>query len=355
VEASFDWDDVGGWRAVAAYLESDGKGNAVYAPKASGQVAALRAAYRVAGVSPDTIEMVEAHGTGTRVGDGVEASALTEVYQESGRSGTWCALGSVKSQIGHTKAAAGAAGLESAATAEFLFDSDRCFWFLEINTRLQVEHGVSELVAGIDIVREQLFVAAGRPLSEQIRAAAARAVTPDRHAIEVRLSAEDPARDFGPTPGRIGRWQMPGGPGVRVDTAVGAGERVPPDYDPLIAKILVVDADRPAAIRRLARALDETVVTGIQTTLPFHRAVIGDRFDEADLSIDWVDDGWAEMLQPGRAAALDAARLVAADLLARGGDGTAPVVTAGGGPTPAATASAWAQSGRVRAIDRWPG
>ncbi|HEY8988383.1 MAG TPA: biotin carboxylase N-terminal domain-containing protein [Candidatus Limnocylindrales bacterium] len=250
--------------------------------------------------------------------------------------------------------AAGATGLENAATAEFLFDADRCFWFLEINTRLQVEHGVSELVAGIDIVREQLFVAAGRPLSEQVRAAAERAVTPDRHAIEVRVSAEDPARDFGPTSGRIGRWQMPGGPGVRVDTAVGAGERVPPDYDPLIAKILVVDGDRPAAIRRLARALDETVVTGIQTTLPFHRAVIGDRFAEADLSIDWVDDGWAEMLQPGRAAALDAARLVAADLVARGGDGIAPVATPGGGLTPAASASAWAQSGRVRAIDRWP-
>jgi acyl transferase domain-containing protein len=96
---------------------SDGKGNAVYAPKASGQVEALRNAYRIAGVSPDTIEMVEAHGTGTRVGDGVEASALAEVYQESGRSGTWCALGSVKSQIGHTKAAAGAAGLIKAALA----------------------------------------------------------------------------------------------------------------------------------------------------------------------------------------------------------------------------------------------
>ena len=96
---------------------SDGKGNAVYAPKAAGQVEALHAAYRDAGVTPDTVELVEAHGTGTRVGDAVEASALAEVYRESGRAGTWCALGSVKSQIGHTKAAAGAAGLIKAALA----------------------------------------------------------------------------------------------------------------------------------------------------------------------------------------------------------------------------------------------
>jgi acetyl/propionyl-CoA carboxylase alpha subunit len=141
-----------------------------------------------------------------------------------------------------------------------------------------------------------------------------------------------------------------------VDTAVDAGERVPPDYDPLIAKILVVDADRPTAIRRLAGALEETVVTGIQTTLPFHQFVIGSHFAEADLSIDWVDDGWTEMLKPGRAAALDVARLVAADLIARGGDRGAPAAAPpGGSAAPAPSASAWAQSGRVRAVDRWPG
>ncbi|HZC32893.1 MAG TPA: biotin carboxylase N-terminal domain-containing protein, partial [Candidatus Bathyarchaeia archaeon] len=175
----------------------------------------------------------------------------------------------------HAKAiqVAQASRLENAVTAEFLFDRDRRFWFLEVNTRLQVEHGVTELVADLDIVREQLFLAAGRPLSDRARAAAARAATPDRHAIEARISAEDPARGFAPAPGRIGRWEMSAGPGVRLDTAVAAGERVAPDYDPLIAKILVVDADRPAAIGRLVRALDETLITGIQTTLPFHRWV----------------------------------------------------------------------------------
>jgi acetyl/propionyl-CoA carboxylase alpha subunit len=248
--------------------------------------------------------------------------------------------------------AARAASLENAATAEFLFDADRRFWFLEVNTRLQVEHGVTELVADIDIVREQLFVAAGRPLSGRMRTAADRAAEPDRHAIEVRLSAEDPARDFAPTPGRIGRWEMPSGPGVRVDTAVAAGERIPPEYDPLIAKILVVDADRPAAIGRLARALEETVVTGIQTTLPFHRSVISDPgFEAGGLTTDWVDEYWATTLEPSRAAGLEAARWAAADLVA------SPVAIIGADPSAAATdpaASEWARTGRSRAVDRWP-
>jgi acetyl-CoA carboxylase biotin carboxylase subunit len=247
-----------------------------------------------------------------------------------------------------------AVGVENAVTAEFLFDTDRRFWFLEVNTRLQVEHGVSELVADVDIVREQLFVAAGRPLSERVRAAAAHAEAPTRHAIEVRISAEDPARDFAPAPGRIGRWAMSAGPGVRVDTAVEAGERIPPDYDPLIAKIMVVDTDRPAAIARLARALDETVVTGVQTTLPFHRDVIAEpAFLEGDQSIDWVDRRWTAALLPGRAAALEAARWAAAAAAtpppetARG-RGTARTVPDG------ESQSEWARAGRRSSVDRWP-
>ncbi|MEJ7695504.1 MAG: biotin carboxylase N-terminal domain-containing protein [Candidatus Limnocylindrales bacterium] len=123
--------------------------------------------------------------------------------------------------------AATAAGLHNAATAEFLFDDERRFWFLEVNARLQVEHGVTELVSGIDLVREQLWIAAGAPLSPEVHVAAMSALAPTRHAIEVRLSAEDPARDFAPTPGRIGAWVMPSGPGIRVDSAVEAGERIP--------------------------------------------------------------------------------------------------------------------------------
>jgi acetyl-CoA carboxylase biotin carboxylase subunit len=251
--------------------------------------------------------------------------------------------------------AAQAAGLENAATAEFLFDAARRFWFLEVNTRLQVEHGVTELVSDVDIVREQLFLAAGRPLSDRIRGAADRAASPDRHAMEVRLSAEDPARDFAPAPGRIGRWEMPAGPGVRVDTAVEAGERVPPDYDPLIAKILVVDADRPAAIDRLARALDETVVTGIQTTLPFHRWVVADQgFRHGGLPIDWVDQHWSEALVPGRAAALEAARWAAADHVVVSGRGGPPGLAPRSVDPGMSLSPEWARAGRAAAVDRWP-
>jgi acetyl/propionyl-CoA carboxylase alpha subunit len=247
------------------------------------------------------------------------------------------------------------AGAENAVTAEFLFDSNRRFWFLEVNTRLQVEHGVSELVADVDIVREQLFLAAGRPLSDRVLSAADQAATPRRHAIEVRISAEDPARDFAPAPGVIGRWEMPGGPGVRVETAVAANDRVPPDYDPLIAKLIVVDEDRPAAIARLAHALDETVISGVQTTLPFHRALVADdRFIAEELSIDWVDRHWAEALRPGREAALEAARWAAADAAARARE----TPRRHGEPERSTPAdfppTEWARAGRLNAVDRWP-
>jgi acetyl/propionyl-CoA carboxylase alpha subunit len=270
-----------------------------------------------------------------------------------------------------------AVGLVNAATAEFLFDRDRRFWFLEINTRLQVEHGVTELVADIDIVREQLWLAAGYPLSDRVILAADRATSPTRHAIEVRLSAEDPARDFAPTPGTIGRWELPSGPGIRVDTAVGPGTRVAPDYDPLIAKLMVVDETRDAAIDRLARALDETTITGIQTTLPFHRFIVTDaRFRAADLSIDWVDGNWAAIALDRRRAALAAAGEVAAAVV--GGalapdSPPPPMATAGpsaltmaGAPAGDPTArrsravpiesgsSAWSRAGRSKAVDRWP-
>ena len=251
--------------------------------------------------------------------------------------------------------AARAAGLENAATAEFLFDDERRFWFLEVNTRLQVEHGVTELVADLDLVREQLWIAAGLPLSAAATAAAERAAAPVRHAIEVRLSAEDPARGFVPTPGVIRRWEMPSGPGVRVDTAVEAGARVPPDYDPLIAKILVVDADRDRALDRLARALDETAVSGIQTTLPFHRHIAADAtFREGPPSIDWVDRTWADALVPGREAALEAARWVAATAAGAEGEGSVAPSPGSSRPPQAATIRPWTLDGRRRAIEQWP-
>jgi acetyl/propionyl-CoA carboxylase alpha subunit len=249
-----------------------------------------------------------------------------------------------------------AARLRNAATAEFLLDPGGGVSFLEVNTRLQVEHGVTELVSGIDIVREQLWIAAGEPLSDAVRAAGARAATPVSHAIEVRIAAEDPSRGFAPTPGRVGRWVMPAGPGVRVDTAIESGDRVPPDYDNLIAKLMVHALDRDAAIDRLRRALDETEIGGVQTTLPFHRAVAADgTFRAGELSIDWVAEHWDG--ETARTAAAERA-LLAAGLLGRQLDA--------GGVTAHATAmpvrdsdhhrqpDGWQRSARLAATDRWP-
>jgi acetyl-CoA carboxylase biotin carboxylase subunit len=250
-----------------------------------------------------------------------------------------------------------AAGLRNAATCEFLHDPAGNFWFLEVNTRLQVEHGVTEMVAGVDIVREQFRIAAGRPLSPGVVAAGERAAIPSSHAIEVRISAEDPARAFAPTPGRVGRWVMPSGPGVRVDTHIEAGDRVPADYDNLIAKVMVQAHDRDAAIDRLRRALDETEIGGIQTTLPFHRVVaVSDAFREARLSTGWVDEHWDG--EAARASALHLA-LLAAGLTSMSA-GAAPVgmlasdaLPWDGAPKPAGH-NGWRNGGRAQGADRWP-
>ena len=156
--------------------------------------------------------------------------------------------------------AAKAIGYRNAGTFEFLLGADQSFYFIELNARLQVEHPVSELVTGIDLVREQLRIAAGEPLAATGRA-------PRRgHAIEIRINAEDPGRDFAPAPGQITSFRPPLGPGVRLDTFVEAGCTVPPFYDSLIGKLAVWDEDRPAAISRSLRALGELSVTGIPTT-----------------------------------------------------------------------------------------
>ena len=244
-----------------------------------------------------------------------------------------------------------AAGLRNAATAEFLRAADGSFHFLEVNTRLQVEHGVTELVAGLDIVREQLWLAAGRQLSEEALRAASVAAEPPGHAIEVRIAAEDPARDFVPTPGLVTHWIMPAGPGVRVDTALEAGERIPPEYDNLIAKVMAYGEDRDAAIDRLRRALAETEIGGVQTTLPFHRHVVdAPSFKEARLSTDWVSDHWDGVTEFERAAR-DA--LVAAGLIALG-DGPFRQAQAEVDTRKRSTDGAWRLAGRQRAIDRWP-
>jgi acetyl-CoA carboxylase, biotin carboxylase subunit len=153
-----------------------------------------------------------------------------------------------------------AVGYRNAGTFEFLLGPEGSFYFIEMNARLQVEHPVTELVTGIDIVREQLRIAAGEPLISVGRAARR------GHAIEIRLNAEDPEHDFRPSPGLIGRFHPAEGPGVRVDTFVESGTTIPPYYDSMIAKLVVWDADRTAAIARAVRALVETVIEGVPTT-----------------------------------------------------------------------------------------
>jgi acetyl-CoA carboxylase biotin carboxylase subunit len=210
-----------------------------------------------------------------------------------------------------------AVGLRNAATAEFLLTPDGDFWFLEVNARLQVEHGVTELVSGLDLVHEQLRIAAGLPLTQEVLSAADGAPDTDRHAIELRVSAEDPARDFAPAPGWLTTWQPPGGPGVRVDSGVGAGSHVPPDYDSLLAKLLVVAPDRSRAIARAIRALDEWVIGGLQTTLPFHRWLLRHpAFRAGALRTDLVARDWAGPAERSRVAN-DAARAAAEAIWSR--------------------------------------
>jgi acetyl-CoA carboxylase biotin carboxylase subunit len=162
-----------------------------------------------------------------------------------------------------------AAGYQNAGTVEFLVDGSRRFYFLEVNTRLQVEHPVTELVTGIDLVREQLRLAAGDKLGYAQTDVVARG-----WAIECRISAEDPAAGFVPSPGRVSTWRPPAGPWVRVDAGVSQGGEVPIHYDPLMAKLIVWGRDRDAAVRRMSAALDDFAVGGVRTTIPFHRAVM---------------------------------------------------------------------------------
>jgi acetyl-CoA carboxylase biotin carboxylase subunit len=155
-----------------------------------------------------------------------------------------------------------------------LLDVEGNFYFMEMNTRIQVEHPVTEAITGTDLVKEQLRIAAGEPISFLARAPLA----PSGHAIELRINAEDPAAGFRPSPGTITALTLPGGPGVRVDTHIFAGYTVPPNYDSLIAKLIVWGATRAEAVARGRRALDELVIEGIHTTTSFHRAVL----DEED-------------------------------------------------------------------------
>ncbi len=205
------------------------------------------------------------------------------------------------------------AGYWNAGTVEFLVDEQKHFYFLEINTRLQVEHPVTEWVTGVDLVREQIRIAAGQPLSfrqEEIQWRGA--------AIECRIYAEDPDEDFMPSPGRIVRYRPPMGPGVRVDSGVYAGWEVPLDYDPLLSKLIVWGWTRTEAIERLRRALDEYVLDGIRTTIPFYREIVCDgEFLAGNLDTGYVDRFFRRRSLEESDRALRDAALIAAALHAR--------------------------------------
>ena len=168
--------------------------------------------------------------------------------------------------------AAEVVGYANAGTVEFLVDQGEHFYFMEMNTRVQVEHPVTETVTDVDIVKEQIRIAAGE------RMTIPREIEPRGHAIECRINAEDPGRDFLPSPGPITAFIQPGGPGIRVDTHAFAGYTIPPHYDSLVAKVIAWGRDRDESIARMTRALREFEVGGIRTTIPFHLAVLDNAF-----------------------------------------------------------------------------
>jgi acetyl-CoA carboxylase biotin carboxylase subunit len=176
-------------------------------------------------------------------------------------------------------------GYQNAGTMEFLVDERGNFYFMEMNTRIQVEHTVTEEVYACDLVKEQIRIASGEHLSAHIAKAIPRA-----HAIECRINAEDPALNFQPSPGRIAFYYAPGGRGVRVDSHAYTGYIVPPYYDSLIAKLITFGATRASAIARMRRALDEYYITGIKTTVPFHSAIMRSKeFREGKYDVGFVE------------------------------------------------------------------
>ncbi len=175
-------------------------------------------------------------------------------------------------------------GYRGAGTIEFLWENGE-FYFIEMNTRLQVEHPVTEAITGLDLVREQIRVAEGHPLTLRQEDVIFRG-----HAIECRINAEDP-RTFAPSPGLVSLYHAPGGMNVRVDSGLYAGYRVPPYYDSMVAKLIVYGTTRQGALRRLRRALEEFVIEGITTTIPLHQALLDDpEFQEGDYTIKWLEE-----------------------------------------------------------------
>jgi acetyl-CoA carboxylase biotin carboxylase subunit len=205
----------------------------------------------------------------------------------------------LRKEMGETAVrAAQAAKYSNAGTVEFLVDEGKNFYFLEMNTRLQVEHPVTELTSGLDLVELQIQIAAGKPLAFGQNDISLRG-----HAIECRIYAEDPDNNYFPSPGKITLLEEPSGPGIRLDSGVYEGWTVPLDYDPLLAKLVSYGSDREQAMRRMARALDEYFVAGIKTNLALFRRILAD----ADFRAGRFDTGYLDRLGPAPAPAGDSA------------------------------------------------
>ncbi len=193
----------------------------------------------------------------------------------------------LRDEIGKTAVKAAAAiKYGTAGTMEFLLDSKGQYYFMEMNTRIQVEHPITEMVTGVDLAKEQIRIASGEPLHLKQKD-----LKPFGHAIECRINAEDAERNFLPCPGKVTGFHMPGGPGIRVDTHVYEGYEIPPYYDSLIAKLIAWGRTRAEAIDRMERALEEFVIEGLETTIPFHLKVIrSEEFQRGDYHTRWVEE-----------------------------------------------------------------
>ena len=179
--------------------------------------------------------------------------------------------------------AAAAVNYEGVGTVEFLVDADRNFYFMEMNTRIQVEHTITEEVINFDLIKEQIKIAFGHKISGENH-------FPKLHAIQCRINAEDPLNDFRPSPGKIQNYHAPGGHGIRIDTHVYANYSIPPFYDSMISKLITVAQTREEAITKMERALSEYVIEGIKTTIPFHQKLMKDeKFREGDFTTKFLE------------------------------------------------------------------
>jgi acetyl-CoA carboxylase biotin carboxylase subunit len=229
--------------------------------------------------------MVDQHGTGVHLGE--RDCSVQRRHQKIIEEGPSPAMDDATRERLRDLAIRSvvAAGYESAGTLEFLLDPAGNFYFIEINCRIQVEHPVTEMLTGLDLIAEQIRIAAGEPLSLRQDAIRFRG-----HAIEFRINAEDPGDNFSPQTGEIESLQLPGGPGVRLDTHLYPGYEVPPFYDSLLGKLIVWGEDREMALARSRRALAELEIGGVRTNVPFHRGIIdNDAFLEARVSTNLLD------------------------------------------------------------------